>query len=123
MNAFTYFLTQIKIPPALPTAEFAALSISPSTPTRRGCGSPSSSVESSPEQLSKNLFDDAQSELDMGFFGSPLPPLKRVPKRTCPPSLVRSFTFADTRSLRVEAPNRYADFAISPLSSTLDFLN
>ncbi|EKM82467.1 hypothetical protein AGABI1DRAFT_111083 [Agaricus bisporus var. burnettii JB137-S8] len=107
----------------LPTAEFAALSISPSTPTRRGCDSSSSSVESSPEQLPENLFDDVLSELDMGFLDSPLPPLKRVPRSACPRSLVRSFTFADTHSLRVESPSHYADFTISPLSSAPDFLN
>lgn len=109
----------------LPTAQFAALSISPSTPTRHGRDSSSSSVESSPE-LAEHLSDDVHSELDIGFFDSPLPPLprlRRVPRRTLAPSLARSFTFADTHSLRVEASNHYADFAISPLSSAPDFLN
>ncbi|KAF5358487.1 hypothetical protein D9756_001341 [Leucocoprinus leucothites] len=111
--------------PSLPTAQFAALSIAPSTPPRHGRDSSSSSVESSPEPA-ENTLGDVPSELDMGFFDSPLPPLsrfRRVPRRTLAPSLARSFTFADTHSLRVESPSHYADFAISPLSSAPDFLN
>lgn len=111
--------------PALPTAQFAALSISPSTPTRHGRDSSSSSVESSPE-FGESLLEDVPSEWDIDFFDSPLPPLpqvRRLPRRVLAASLVRSFTFADTRSLRVEAPRHYANFAISPLSSAPDFLD
>jgi hypothetical protein len=111
--------------PVLPTVQFAALSISPDTPPRRGRGSPPSSVESSPG-IPENLLEDVPLDLDMGFFDSPLPPLprfRRGPRRVLAASLVRAFTFADTRSLRVESHSHYADFAISPLSSAPDFLN
>ncbi|KXN91506.1 hypothetical protein AN958_00768 [Leucoagaricus sp. SymC.cos] len=108
--------------PVLPTAQFAALSIAPSTPPRHGRDS---SVESSPE-IPQSPLGDTPSELDMGFFDAPIPPLprfRRGPRRTLAPALGRSFTFADTHSLRIESPSHYANFAISPLSSAPDFLN
>ncbi len=111
--------------PGLPTAQFAALSLSPSTPTRHGRDSSSSSVESSPE-FEENLLGGVPSDWDTDFFDSPLPPLpgvRRLPSRMLAASLVRSFTFADTHSLRIDAPRHYANFAISPLSSAPDFLN
>lgn len=105
---------------ALPTARFAALAIIPGISHRRD-----SSVDSG-SGLSDNLFEDVPSRLDMGFFDSPLSPLpqlRRSPSRTLVPALARSLTLVDTYALRVELPSHYADFSISPLSSTPDFLN
>jgi len=105
---------------ALPTARFAALAIIPGISHRRD-----SSVDSG-SGLSDNLFEDVPSRLDMGFFDSPLSPLpqlRRSPSRTLVPALACSLTLVDTYALRVELPSHYADFSISPLSSTPDFLN
>ena len=98
----------------MPIAQFAALAIAPGKPCKRD-----SSVDSS-SGFSDSSFEAVLSPLDMGFFDSPLSPL---PPCTLAPALARSLSFVDTYSLRVKKPSHYADFAISPLSSALDFLN
>lgn len=96
----------------MPIAQFAALAIAPGKPCKRG-----SPVDSS-SGFSDSSFEAVLSPLDMGFFDSPLSPLP-----PCTPALARSLSFVDTYSLRAKKPSHYADFAISPLSSALDFLN
>lgn len=95
----------------MPIAQFA---IAPGKPRKRD-----PSVDSS-SGFSDRSLEDVLSPLDMGFFDSPLSPL---PPSTLAPDLSRSLSFLDTCSLRIKRPSHYADFAISPLSSALDFLN
>lgn len=112
----------------IPTDEFAALSITPHTPTRRQftAESASSSLESSPASTSI-AFDAPRitlSDMDFGLFeGSLLPPTVQRSHRHSAPVLMRSYTFADCLSLQDEHTSHYADFNVSPLSSSPSFLN
>lgn len=115
-------------PEDIPTDEFAALSITPHTPTRRQftAESSSSSLESSP--VSTVIALDAPritlSDMDFGLFdGSLLPPTVQRSHRYSAPGLTRSYTFANCLSLQEEHASYYADFNVSPLSSSPAFLN
>jgi hypothetical protein len=115
---------------ALPTEEFAGLSITPHTPTRRHhiLESSTSSLESTPEAPEAPVEGLAlgMSDLDMGFLEDVLPPLslqRRNRFDMLTPILMRSFTVNDCGSLADDHTTRYADFAVSPLSSAPDFLN
>ncbi|KIK08804.1 hypothetical protein K443DRAFT_128249 [Laccaria amethystina LaAM-08-1] len=115
-------------PEDIPTDEFSALSITPHTPTRRQftAESSSSSLESSPASTS-NALDAPRitlSDMDFGLFeGSHLPPAAQRSHRYSAPVLMRSYTFADCLSLQDEHTSHYADFNVSPLSSSPAFLN
>ncbi|KAJ7097780.1 hypothetical protein B0H15DRAFT_945372 [Mycena belliarum] len=110
--------------PEIPVVEMAALSIAPTTPRRHAPESSSSSLESTPEAA------DVQAEhphLDIGAlsFGVqdtdvPSPSASRARSSTSPSlSSVRSHSFADFASYECQ----YADFGMSPLSSSPFFSN
>lgn len=111
----------------LPIPSFAALGIAPQTPPRRGHGSESStsSVESSPEWVGPSLegLRRGFADLSLGYPESneknSLPRFQR--RGPIPP--LRSLSFGDA-SFFNEPIGQYADFSVSPLSSSaLDFLN
>lgn len=104
----------------MPTEQFATLSITPHTPPRRsrGAESSSSSLEATPEGPPRRLRLGI-TDLNLGLFdasGPVLPSYRRGRAAPVPP--VRSFSFADVFSLHNDAPGHYADFSISPLSSS-----
>ncbi|KAH9484378.1 hypothetical protein JR316_0003859 [Psilocybe cubensis] len=117
-------------PAVVPTEQFAGLSITPHTPTRRhhSLESSSSSLESTPEAAETPIGDlfMGMSDLDMGFTEAnllPLPLDKRNRQAALAPILMRSFALNDCLSLKDDETNKYADFAVSPLSSAISFFN
>ncbi|KAJ7741582.1 hypothetical protein DFH07DRAFT_55414 [Mycena maculata] len=108
----------------LPVDEMAALSIAPATPRRHALESSTSSLESTPEA------PNVQAEhpfLDLGALSTRLqdtdvspPAVGRARSGTSPAFLsTRSHSFADFASRE----RQYADFAMSPLSSSPIFSN
>ncbi|KDQ33426.1 hypothetical protein PLEOSDRAFT_1110574 [Pleurotus ostreatus PC15] len=114
----------------LPIPSFAALGIAPQTPPRRGHGSESStsSVESSPaspEWVGPSLegLRRGFADLSLGYPESTEKNLLPRFQRRGPIPPLRSLSFGDA-SFFNEPIGQYADFSISPLSSSaLDFLN
>ncbi|KAF4576692.1 hypothetical protein EYR40_000941 [Pleurotus pulmonarius] len=111
----------------LPIPSFAALGVAPQTPPRRGRASEgsTSSVESSPESVGPSLeglrrgFADLSLEYPDPTAKNLLPRFQR--RAPIPP--VRSLSLGDA-SFFNEPIGQYADFSVSPLSSSaLDFLN
>ncbi|KAF4614656.1 hypothetical protein D9613_002627 [Agrocybe pediades] len=118
----------------IPLEQFSELSITPHTPTRRHhtLESSSSSVESSPEigraPAPIEDFTSGMSDMDIGFFEAPIPLLssqRRDRYSALSPIFRRPLTFSDCFSALAsdDEPTKYADFAISPLSSSPEFLN
>ncbi|PPQ87996.1 hypothetical protein CVT25_001075 [Psilocybe cyanescens] len=115
---------------AVPTERFAGLSITPHTPTRRHrtLESPSSSLESTPEAAVTPLEGLllGLSDMDVGFTEAslfPLPLHKRNHHSALAPILMRPFAPKGSLSLQDDETAKYADFAVSPLSSAIGFLN
>ncbi|PFH51740.1 hypothetical protein AMATHDRAFT_46907 [Amanita thiersii Skay4041] len=100
----------------LPTDQFAALSISPHTPTPE-LDSASSSLLSSPESALSPL-EDLSLDIPVRKVTSPSRRRKRVVTAPVFPSkkqLIDDFLFCDVNGYQPFGP--YADFSISPLSS------
>ena len=118
---------QLNLPP---TEQFSGLSITPHTPTHRhhSLESSSSSLESTPEAAGSPLESLGLRllDIDMGFPETPFPTFhlgKTSHTGTLTPVIPRAFSFADCLSMEDGQVNEYADFALSPLSSSPDFLN
>ncbi|KAF8809032.1 hypothetical protein BYT27DRAFT_7136596 [Phlegmacium glaucopus] len=111
-----------------PTEQFSSLSIAPHTPPHRHhtLESSSSSLESSPESAGAPLEGLGLRLLDMGMgcIETPFPTfLDKHSRAGTLPAITRAFTFADCLSMKDGQAIQYADFAVSPLSSSPDFLN
>ncbi|KAG5341495.1 hypothetical protein C0989_010068 [Termitomyces sp. Mn162] len=117
---------------ALPINEFAALSISPQTPTRRGHTrtSSASSLDSTPEAAQPATFEglrlsipDAESEtLELPNF----PILQRGMRSSAMASPLfasHGHSFSDFLSFRNDSVTHYADFSVSPLSAAPNLCN
>jgi len=110
-----------------PTEQFSGLSITPHTPTHRhhSLESSSSSLESTPEAAGSPLESLGLRLLDigMGFVEAPFPAFLLDKPGPLTPVIPRAFSFADCLSMKDGQVDQYADFALSPLSSSPDFLN
>ncbi|KAF8163614.1 hypothetical protein B0H34DRAFT_795301 [Crassisporium funariophilum] len=115
---------------ALPTEQFSGLSIAPHTPRHRhhNLESSSSSLESTPEAAEIPLegLGLRMLDMDMGFSEASLTPLplhRRSRYSALSPVLARSFSLPAYLSMKDDRATQYADFAVSPLSSSPVFLN
>ncbi|KAJ7219429.1 hypothetical protein GGX14DRAFT_592135 [Mycena pura] len=109
--------------PEMPIAEMAALSIAPVTPRRHALESSTSSLESTPGashvQAEHPFLDWDALNVGLHHTEVPAPVLRRARSDTSPILLSqRSFAAAFTSYER-----QYADFGISPLSSSPIFSN
>ncbi|KAG6820856.1 hypothetical protein H0H93_010683 [Arthromyces matolae] len=104
-----------------PTSQFAALSISPQTPTRAG-HTRNSSVESTPDAVQPDSFDGLRlSILDTETGTSELSGFPALQSRASLRSGLVSPLF--TLSFGNDHVNHYADFTVSPLSAAPDLCN
>ncbi|KAF5386929.1 hypothetical protein D9615_001555 [Tricholomella constricta] len=115
---------------ALPTNQFAALSISPHTLPRRQHvrESSASSLDSMPEAAEPASFEGLRLSIldtDLGFQEATLPTFPVLRRGagvgctgTAPPLFsLRAHSFTEFVSLKSDTAGHYADFTVSPLSS------
>ncbi|KAH6894977.1 hypothetical protein BKA70DRAFT_1375715 [Coprinopsis sp. MPI-PUGE-AT-0042] len=111
----------------VPTAEFAALSLAPRTPTRRprrGRQSTSSSLESTPEPPVLIIEGLHLGLSDMGMFDDHVSFVSFEPAALpSPPRLTRAHTFADIFSLEDEFSSFYSESPLPNLLSLPTFVN
>ncbi|KAG6861545.1 hypothetical protein C0995_015279 [Termitomyces sp. Mi166 len=119
-------------PQALPINEFAALSISPQTPTRRGHTrtSSASSLDSTPEAVQPATFEGLRLSMpDTESDTSELPNFPVLPlgkgssAMTSPLFALHGRSFSDFLSFGNDNVAHYADFSVSPLSAAPDLCN
>ncbi|KAG6910281.1 hypothetical protein DXG01_011678 [Tephrocybe rancida] len=114
----------------LPTNEFAALSISPQTPTRsqHTRNSSGSSLESTPEAAQPATFEGLR--LSIADTELPLPTFPILQRSTgassgsaTPLFALRGHSFSDFVSFGSDTVGQFADFTVSPLSAAPDLCN